>query len=99
MQYPARLTPDSNGGFVVTFRDVPEAITQGDTVAEALEMAADALLISVDFYLERGVPMPHPSAALGGEFLVTLLLPPAAKSGVAEANQLSQSQRAPQTRG
>ena len=30
--YPAILTPDvQDGGFVVTFVDVPEAITQGDT--------------------------------------------------------------------
>ena len=30
LTYPATLTPDEeDGGFVVTFRDVPEAITQG----------------------------------------------------------------------
>lgn len=34
--YPARLAPDKkDGGYVVTFRDIPEAITQGDTIAEA----------------------------------------------------------------
>jgi hypothetical protein len=28
---PAALTPDPDGGFTITFRDVPEAITEGDT--------------------------------------------------------------------
>ncbi len=41
--YPATLTPDPTGGFVVTFRDWPEAITQGDTLDEALLEAADCL--------------------------------------------------------
>ena len=30
--YPVTLTPDKKvGGFVVTFTDIPEAITQGET--------------------------------------------------------------------
>ena len=37
--YPATLTPDPDGGFTVTFRDVPEAITEGDTRDEALRRA------------------------------------------------------------
>jgi antitoxin HicB len=28
--YPATLIPDPDGGFTVTFRDVPEAITEGE---------------------------------------------------------------------
>lgn len=43
-QYPVVLTPDKrDGGFVVTFRDMPEAITQGEDVADALSQAADCL--------------------------------------------------------
>jgi len=42
--YPVMLTPDEiEGGFVVTFPDLPEAITQGEDTAGALEEAADAL--------------------------------------------------------
>jgi len=37
--YPVMLTPD-DGAFLVTFPDVPEAITFGATEAEALAMAA-----------------------------------------------------------
>jgi hypothetical protein len=29
--YPATLTPDPDEGFTITFRDVPEAITEGDS--------------------------------------------------------------------
>jgi hypothetical protein len=34
--YPATLTPDPDGGFTVTFRDLPDAITEGDNRDEAL---------------------------------------------------------------
>jgi len=34
MFYPAKFSPAEEGGFVVTFRDIPEAITQGDNMAE-----------------------------------------------------------------
>lgn len=59
MKYPATFKPDT-GGFVVTFRDIPEAITQGDDEADAVDMAKDALLLSIDFYFEqkRHVPLP-----------------------------------------
>ncbi|EHA2606505.1 type II toxin-antitoxin system HicB family antitoxin, partial [Salmonella enterica] len=35
MRYPVVLTPDS-GGYVVSFPDIPEALTQGDSREEAL---------------------------------------------------------------
>lgn len=71
MNYPATLTP-AEGGFVVTFRDIPECITQGDTEAEALNMAADALLSAMDFYIEDRRSVPMPSAAKDGEHQVNL---------------------------
>ncbi|MGT2493105.1 type II toxin-antitoxin system HicB family antitoxin [Cupriavidus basilensis] len=84
MQYPAIFTPDVTedgrpAGFVVTFRDIPEAISQGDTEAEALEMAAEALLMSMDFYFEDKRPVPPPSKARKGERLISLPLSAAAK--------------------
>lgn len=78
MKYPAAFKEDS-GGFVVTFRDIPEAITQGDTFEEASEMAADVLLSSMDFYFEDSRPVPLPSAAQPGEHLIELPLSVAAK--------------------
>lgn len=60
-KFLARFEPAPEGGFVVTFRDVPEAITQGDTLEEARAMAVDALVTSMDFYLEDGREVPRPS--------------------------------------
>lgn len=49
--YPARFTADKQeGGFVVAFRDIPEAITQGDSHVECLAEAASALQAAL--YLE-----------------------------------------------
>ena len=64
LAYPVILTADKEaGGFVVTFPDIPEAITQGETVDEALAMAAEALETAMDFYFDgkRAVPMPSPA--------------------------------------
>lgn len=71
MKYPAHFLPDT-GGFVVTFRDIPEAITQGDDEAEAVEMAKDVLLSSMDVYFEKKRPVPLPSKPLPGERLIAL---------------------------
>jgi predicted RNase H-like HicB family nuclease len=44
--YPARFTRDrKDGGYVVSFRDVPEAITQADSLAGCHEEAAGALQV------------------------------------------------------
>lgn len=62
--YPVTLTPDeTDGGFVVTFMDFPEAITQGETVEDALVEAADALDEAIAGRLQRGDPIPDPSPA------------------------------------
>lgn len=59
MLYPARLAKDGDG-WLVTFPDIPEAITGADTEKEALQLAEDALLTAFDFYFEdsRAIPLP-----------------------------------------
>jgi antitoxin HicB len=79
MFYPAKFTAAEEGGFVVTFRDIPEAITQGDTEAEAMEMAADVLVSAMDFYFEDRRTVPMPSKPKRGERLVELPASIAAK--------------------
>lgn len=49
------------GGYVVTFPDIPEALTQGDTREEALKMGLDALVTSFEFYFEDNCRIPSPS--------------------------------------
>lgn len=41
--YPALFHKAEEGGFWVSFPDIPECLTQGDDIAEAYEMAIDAL--------------------------------------------------------
>lgn len=79
MFYPARFEPADEGGFVVTFRDIPEAITQGDTKEEAAAMAKDVLVSAMDFYFEDRRSVPPPSAAKRGEELIELPASIAAK--------------------
>lgn len=71
MRYPARFEA-SNDGFTVTFRDIPEAITDGETLEEAHVMAADALLTAMDFYFEDRRNVPLPSKMEDGEELIEL---------------------------
>lgn len=71
MQYPAVFEADTDdGGYVVKFRDIPEAITQGDDDAEAMAMAEEVLISSIEFYLENKRPIPAASKARRGERLV-----------------------------
>lgn len=79
MLYSATFAPDESGGFVVTFRDIPEAITQGDTEEEALEMAQDALITAMDFYFEDRRPVPAPSPRQPEDRCIELPLSVAAK--------------------
>lgn len=70
-QYPARLTKDGSNT-LVTFRDVPEAITFAANEKEALENAVDALETGLSLYIDSGKDWPKPSAAIDGERLVFL---------------------------
>jgi antitoxin HicB len=68
-QYPAKLTKDGSN-VLVTFRDVPEAITFGANEKEALENAVDALETGLSLYIDSGKDWPKPSAAINSERLV-----------------------------
>ena len=58
---------------VVTFRDVPEAITQGNTFEGALDMAEDALRTAMEFYDEDGKTYPTPSEPQHGDVMIALI--------------------------
>ena len=73
MKFPVTLTRDeTDGGFVVTFRDIPEAITQGETVEDALVMAKDALETAMEFYFEDKRCVPAPSKPKRGQHTIEL---------------------------
>ena len=71
--YLVKLTPDKkDGGFVVTCRDFPEAITQGESVEEALDEAADCLDEAIAARIDDGRDIPMPSASKRGEHPVSV---------------------------
>jgi len=55
---PLVLEPQPEGGYVVTCPLLPELVTEGDTVREALENAGDALEAVVEAFEELGRPLP-----------------------------------------
>lgn len=81
----ARFEPGDNAGIVVSFPDVPEAITQGDDLADARRMAEEALGLALLTYPERGHPLPRARAR--GHGLTPIAVQPqmAAKLAVLEA--------------
>jgi len=71
MQYPAKFTADKEtGGYVVTFPDVPEVHTEGDTMEEAIQRAAEALELGLTFYTEKSKDLPVPGAPKRGMRMV-----------------------------
>lgn len=72
--YPCTLTPDheEGEGYVVTFPDVPEAITGGKTWDDALVMAQDGLAVALGMYVKGREEVPVPSAVAPGQVLVAV---------------------------
>ena len=62
-QYPVLLTPAEEGGYVVTCRDLPPLITQGEDEQDALAQAADAMDEVFATYMIAGIEFPEPSKA------------------------------------
>ncbi|HAT51320.1 MAG TPA: hypothetical protein DCS88_13455 [Alphaproteobacteria bacterium] len=84
--YPATLTRDEDdGGFVVTFRDIPEAITQGESLEEALIEAADCLEEAFAGRIDHNDVFPVPSHQKKGEFLISVPAQTAMKAAMNQA--------------
>jgi antitoxin HicB len=78
--YPYDQVAQPEGGFTVTFPDVPEAITQGETDEEAAAMAEGALVTALSFYTKNAEPLPRPSMAHGRRLAI---VPPLAAAKLA----------------
>ena len=71
--YAVKLPPEKrDGGYVVTCRDLPEVITQGESVADALRQAADALEEAIAARIDDERDIPVPTAAKRGERIVSV---------------------------
>lgn len=73
-EYPVALKRSREGGFVVTARDLPALVTQGDDRADALAQASDAMDETIATLMKLGRDLPTASVPRRGEFLVS---PPA----------------------
>lgn len=52
-------TREPEGGYTVTCKELPELITYGETLEEALENAEDAFNTEVEAYDEQGRELPE----------------------------------------
>ncbi len=73
-EYPVLLKAAKEGGFIVTCRDLPPLITQGENKADALAQAADAMDEVFATYMLEGLTFPVQSKTRRGEYSIA---PPA----------------------
>jgi antitoxin HicB len=81
LHYPAKFQRDS-GGYSVSFPDLPEALTCGDNVADALAQAADCLGEALAARMHDREDIPAPSAASRRARLIAVPLDLAPKVAV-----------------
>ncbi len=56
---PLLLTPQPEGGYTVTSPLLPELVTEGDSLSEALDNVKDALAAVIEIYQEQGRRLPQ----------------------------------------
>jgi antitoxin HicB len=65
--YAVQFVASPDGGFVVTCRDLPEVVTQGETRANALAEAEGALQAAIEMRIQDALPIPPASSLEAGE--------------------------------
>jgi antitoxin HicB len=83
--FHAVFEPGGRRGIVVSFPDVPEAITQGDDTTEAYAMAEEALGLALLTYPVRGLALPKAKTRGGKLVPIAVAADVAAKLAVLEA--------------
>lgn len=73
MEYFALFEPAEEGGFVITMPDFGWGVSQGDTEAEALEMASALLQTLVQEHIRKGEPIPAPTTRRGRRYRLVRL--------------------------
>ena len=72
--YPARFSPEAKRAFTVTFPDLPEAITSGRNLPDAMEQAADCLQEALAGRIARKELIPQPSRSKRGQRTIQVAL-------------------------
>jgi antitoxin HicB len=57
-RYTVVLEPLDDGGFNVHVPALPEVVTYGETEADALAMAEDAIRLAISYLIDHGEPVP-----------------------------------------
>ncbi len=77
--FPCNIVPDEEErkatgreAYLVTFPDVPEAITGGDSWEEAREMAEDGLGVALGIYVKARQDIPKPSPLNDGQVMIAV---------------------------
>ena len=86
--YRYDLKRQDNGWWLVRFPGVPEALTEGETRAEALENAQDCLVAALVGYMKLGRPLPRDGAGHAGAYRAVLPSLVTAKLAVYETMRL-----------
>jgi antitoxin HicB len=64
--YRYKLERQQNGWWLVRFPGIPEALTEGETEAEARNSAVDCVVAALEGYMKAGKPLPRQGAGHAG---------------------------------
>jgi antitoxin HicB len=62
LDFTVVLEPQPEGGFTVSVPALPEVVTEGDTEAEAIQMAEEAIRAVLEYRKDHGIPIPMDAA-------------------------------------
>ncbi len=75
--FPYRVYQSEDGAWQVRFPDVREALTEGDTEAEAQALATDALVAALGGLVKLKRDLPRPTETIDGPAVIVPMLPSA----------------------
>jgi antitoxin HicB len=73
---------EKDGGYVVTCRDVPEVVTQGESIEDAISEAEGALEAAIEMRIADGMDIPLPTTRKRNERLANLPISTAMKAAL-----------------
>ena len=74
LEYSLNLIQQEDGSYLVSFPDIPEALTDGETREDALSAALDCLIAALGGYISERRDIPKPS--FPGTARATIIVPP-----------------------
>lgn len=71
-RYEIDVVPNEHGGYYARVPDFPTIFTGGETPAEVMGNALEAIDLMIEEYRDRGQPVPHPLDRFSGQFNVRI---------------------------